>query len=280
MDNKLTQLKLSEKVKAYVEKIEKETGYNVLIEGVNHIDVGGLGSDIAMTLDHKNKYIHVKIDEKKFIKDLEEESEEEFKEDTDSAIAHEVTHGLFTLKKRYCGLTFRPLCSEEEKGIVNTLVTMIEDIPVNKIIHEEENYRLYPKCYIKTTKNDTKYIRDIRKGKGEDSQREEPMNKKDMVGMVFGYIQAWGYLEYFNLDKINKKHKNIICRFIKEFKKACPKNYEEAEKIKKIIRENNILTSEGYNNAIKKCLELWNLINLVDIYICINKNGDIEFIFI
>jgi Icc-related predicted phosphoesterase len=259
-------LKLSEKVKAYVEEVEKETGYNVSIESVDHIGVAG--SDIAMTLDRKNKYIRIQVDEKKFIKNSEEESEEEFKENTDSAIAHEVTHGLLTLKKKYCGLTFRPLCSEEEKGIVNTLVTMIEDIPVNKIIHEKENYQLYPNCYIKTTKNDTKSIRDIRKGKGKDSHREEPMNKKDMAGMVFGYIQAWGYLEYFNLDKINKKHKNIICRFIKEFKKVCPKNYEEAKKVKEIIRKNDIFTPEGYNNAIKKCLDLWNLKNLVDIYIC------------
>jgi len=253
-------LKLSEKVKAYVEKIEKETGYNVLIEGVNN-NVGVSGTDTAMMLDHENKYIYVKIIEKEYKKDSKGEIDQE---EIDSTIAHEVTHGLLSLKKKYCQLRFFPLCSKVEKQIVNILLSMIEDIVVNKIIHEKENYRPYANFYITMTKRETKAARS---GKGEDFYKDRTIDPvhKDRV-MAWRYIQAWGYLKYFNLDKINKKHKDIIRKFKKEFKKSYPKQYKEAEKIIKVILENDIFTPEGFYNTIKKCLDLWNLTNLVEFY--------------
>lgn len=85
---KLTMLKLSEKVKAYVEEVEKETGYNVSIENFQ-------GEDARVTLDHKRKKIHVEINEEEYKEDSEEE--------IDFTIAHEVTHEFLSLKKSIAG---------------------------------------------------------------------------------------------------------------------------------------------------------------------------------
>jgi len=79
--------------------------------------------------------------------------------------------------------------------------------------------------------------------------------------MVFRYILAWGYLEYLNSDKIDKK---TLHKFLKVFQKSCPKQYEEAKKIKEIILKNDIFTRKGYDKTIKECLDLWNLTNLVN----------------
>lgn len=238
---KLTILKLSEKVKAYIEEVEKETGYTVLIE--NYRDDKGA----SVKLDHERKHIHVGINEEEYKKDLEEE--------IDSTIAHEVTHEFLSLKKKYCRLR----CGPEAGKTVGRLATMIEDIVVNKII-QEKNYRPHSTMYLDTVKRETKSAR-----KGIDFYKEfdyDPIYKNRFI--ISRYIQAWGFLQYFNSGDIDKK---TIHKFEKVFQKSYPKQYEEAKKIKEIILKNDIFTSEGYNKTIKECLELWNLTNLVEIYI-------------
>jgi len=73
---KLTILKLSEKVRAYVEEE---------------------GKAARVTLDSERKHIHVEINEGEYIKDLEKGSEEELEEEIDHTIAHDVTHEFLSL---------------------------------------------------------------------------------------------------------------------------------------------------------------------------------------
>jgi len=65
------------------------------------------------------------------------------------------------------------------------------------------------------------------------------------------------------LDNYSKK---IIYKFLKIFQKSYPQQYEEVKKIKAIILENDIFTPEGFYNTSKKCLDLWNLTNLVELF--------------
>ena len=242
---KLTMLKLSEKVRAYIEEVEKETGYNVSIENFQ-------GGDARVTLDHKHKYIHVEINEEGYKEDSEEE--------IDFTIAHEVTHEFLSLKKKYCRLSCGDEMRDTVERIETRLASMIEDIVVNKII-QKKNYRPYSTQCLDDVKWETKLAR-----KGLDcykSYNNDP-TYKDMY-MVSRYIQAWGILRYFNPGEINKK---TIHKFLKIFQKSYPKQYEEAEKIKEIILENDIFTREGYCKTIKECLDLWNFTHLVGIYTC------------
>jgi hypothetical protein len=189
----------------------------------------------------------------------EDEYKKDLREEIDSTIAHEVTHELLSLKKKYC----RVKCGDEVRDTVVLLITMIEDVVVNKFI-QEKNYRPYSTKYLDDVKQD---IEDIRKGKVCYYEAHADPEYKDKFDkfIVFRYIMAWGFLKYLNLGGIDKK---TIYKFLKIFQKSLPKQYEKAKKIKEIILENNIFTPEGYNKTIKECLDLWNLANLVEIYTC------------
>lgn len=135
---------------------------------------------------------------------------------------------------------------------------MIEDLVVNKIMYEN-NFQLLPKRYINGLKDD---IEDLHKGKDcyKNYNKYPPIHKNRFI--VYRYILAWGVLRYFIPGEIDKK---TIYKFLKIFQKSYPKQYEEAEQIIKIILEKDIFTREGQCKTIKKCLALWNLINLVEI---------------
>jgi hypothetical protein len=230
---------LSEKIRAYIEKIEKETGRPISIKMVQ--DVGLRGMKAEFELDPE--YIRVKI-----VQNIETEKFEQ-------SIAHEITHGFLAYKKKYCQLDYVQEPNEIEGKSIDIIVTMIEDIVVNKII-QEENFQPYPYDYLDKIQNDTK---NIRKSKGRFPQLHQDPVLNDRI-MILRYIGAWSLLKYFNLDSFSLR---VISKFIKCFKKSYPKQYEAAEQIEEIIFENNIFTSEGYYKAIKRCLELWNLVNLV-----------------
>jgi hypothetical protein len=232
-------LKLSEKLNTYIEKIEKETGRPVSIEMVQ--DVGLRGMKAKFELDPV--YICVKIDQ-----NIEMEKYEQ-------SIAHEITHGFLAYKKKYCQLDYIQEPNEIEGKTIDIIVTMIEDIVVNKII-QEEYFQPCPYDYLDKIQNDTK---NIRKSKGKIPRLHQDPVLNDWL-MILRYIAAWGFLKYFNLNSFSQR---VISKFIKCFKKSYPKQYEAAGQIEEIILENNIFTSEGYYKAIKRCLELWNLVDLV-----------------
>lgn len=232
-------LELSEKLNAYIEKIEKETGRPVSIQMVR--DVGLRGMRAVFELDPE--YIRVKIDQNIEMEDFEQ------------SIAHEITHGFLAYKKKYCQLDYVQEPNEIEGKSIDIIVTMIEDIVVNKII-QRENFQPYPCDYLNKIQNDTK---NIRKSKGKIPRLHQEPVLNDRL-MILRYMGAWGFLKYFNLDSFSQR---VIYKFIKYFKKSYPKQYEAAGQIEEIILENNIFTPEGYYKAIKRCLEFWKLVDLV-----------------
>lgn len=243
--------KLSEKLKEYIKRIEEETGRPVLIKSVQ--DVGLNGMNAVFKLDPK--YIHVEIIEEKYYDSKGEIDQEGI----ECVIAHEVTHGLLAYKKKYCQLDIDCRCNKLEEDSIKRLISMIEDLVVDKIMHEN-NFQILPKRYIKRIKDE---IEDLRKGKDcyEKFNKYFPIYKDRF--MIYQYMLAWGVLKYFKLIGINKK---TICEFLKIFQKSCPRQYEEAEKIKEIVLKNDIFTPEGYRKTIEECLELWNLTDLVNLY--------------
>lgn len=245
--------KLSDKLKKYIKKAEEETGRSVLIKNVQ--DVGLNGMSAVFRLDPK--HILVEIVEKKFC-DLKGEIDQE---GIECVIAHEVTHGLLAYKKKYYQFNIVGRRNELEEDSVSLINSMIEDLVVNKIMHEN-NFQLLPKRYIKRVKDE---IEDLRKKKDcyENFNKYPPIFKDRLI--LYRYMLAWGVLRYFIPGKIDKE---TIYKFLKIFQKSYPRQYEEAEQIIKIILENDIFTPEGCCKTIKRCLALWNLTNLVEIYTC------------
>lgn len=250
MDNRLTILKLSEKAEACIKELEKEIGnYGVLIRDYQ----GDEGAKV--TLDHEKKLVIVEINEKMLKNDSEE--------DINSTIAHETTHEILSFKKGHYRLNISKFGL-----IIGRIETMIEDIIVNKIIYEK-NYRAYSPQYFDEVELEIKILhesKDVYK-----MYNQDPIYKN--VFMVSRYIQAWGYLEYSNLNEIDKE---TLCKYLETFQKSYPEQHEKAKKIKEIILKNNIFKAEGYNKTIWECLEIFDFINLVYIY-CMFKNKDGHF---
>ncbi len=253
MDNKLTILKLSEKVKEYIKKVEEETGRSVLLKSVQ--DVGMPGTCERFIVDCNSKYLLVEIIEDCYCDPKVDINQEE----VDRSIAHEVTHGLLAYKKKYCQFEFIAPIKDELLDSTSILFTMIEDIVVNKRI-DENNFQPISQIYLNTVK---KLIKDLRKGRDIFEENDIPKYKNSF--MILNYIQPWGYLKYFDSDKIDKK---TLHKFLKLFQKLYSTQYQEVKTIQEIILKNDIFTSEGFNNTIKECLDLWNLTNLVKLFTC------------
>jgi hypothetical protein len=244
--------KLSEKLEEYVKRTEEKTGRPALITNNQDEKSWPYGINARFILDPD--YIFVEIYEDKYL-DFKGEIEQE---EIEYTIAHEVTHGLLAYKEKYCQFKFVSQYSELDEKSASLLFTMIEDIVVSKIIYEN-NFQQYPRKYISQIEYEIECTR-----VGIDAYKPfTPLEFKYRY-MVFRYILAWGMLKYVNSNKLNDE--KILNKFLNVFQKSYYKQYKEAEKIKKIILENNIFITEGFNNAIKKSLELWNLTNLVEIY--------------
>lgn len=255
MDNQLTILKISEKVEAYIEEVEKETGRQVLLKSVQ--DVGLEGLDAVFKVDPV--YILAEFIENKYQDSKGNINQEE----VDRSIVHEVTHGFLAYKKGH--YQFNEIfnqANETERLSIPLLFTMIEDIVVHKITCEN-NFLVYPQSYIKMVNKEIDYMRD-RKDIYINFSKYGLLFKDRF--MIWRYIQAWGLLEYANIYKL--KDKKNLNKFLNIFQKSYYKQYKEAEKIITIIKEKDIFTTEGFNETIKECLDLWNLANLVEIYTC------------
>jgi len=241
---------LSEKLNEYIKKVKEETGHPVLIKGVQDVGLDGMSSEFKLD----PKYILVKIVEDDYYDPNDIKKEKIDQEGIECVIAHEATHGLLIYKKKYCRVEFSRRCNKLEKESVSLIYSMIIDAVANKIIHKN-NFQRLPKHYIDNLKDDIKKLQDG-KDPYKDHNKCSPIFKNRL--MVFDFISAWGILRYFNPGEIDKK---TIHKFLKIFQKSCPKQYEEAKKIKEIIRKNGIFTPDGFRKTIEECLELWDLKN-------------------
>lgn len=241
-------VELSQKLSKYMNKIENETGRKIVIEGTD--DVGLASMSAVFKEDPRGILVQIALDRHdRQITDQEVEQ----------SLAHEITHGLLLYKQGYCGHFFKRPANNDEKKIVSILITMIDDIVVNKIIHENGFYPFSP-IYLPMVKRETTAAlrgRDIYNQISNDSLLKNRF-------IVFRYIMAWGFLKYFDLELNERK---IIYRFLKSIQKSYPEQYKMAKQIEDIILQNDIFTPAGHHNTIEKILSLWSLEDLVELEI-------------
>ena len=247
---KLSKKSISKELEEYVKGIEEETGRIAYIKNLQNL--GGPGQFARFILNNSFQ-ISVEIVEDNFL----DSKGELCKEEIECMIAHEVTHGLLAYKKNYCQHNLILDDSELGGRSADKLFTMIEDIVVNKMIDENNLFQPLIKSYIDTVmEREVKLLR-----RDEDCYKignNSPIFRDRF--MVWRYIQAWGFLKYFNLDNESKK---VINEYLEKFQNKYPQQYEQAIKTRDIIKDNNnnIFTAEGFYNAIEKCLDLkvWNI---------------------
>ena len=176
-------------------------------------------------------------------------------EEIEYSIAHEITHGLLIYKEGYCQAVFQRPASNNERHAVSLLLTMVDDIVVNKII-SDNGFPPFSPSYLSMVKEE---IRSAQKGIDIYTRIANDPRVKNSY-MVSRYITAWGFLEYFALER---DERYALRTFLKSFQEFYPDLYEMAEQIKAIIIHNDIFTPRGHRKTIEQILNLWGLYNLV-----------------
>ncbi len=235
-------LELSDRLKNYIKKAGEETGREVLIEETRDLGLSGIQSGFVQ---HPARIL-VMV------------SPELQGEQLEQSIAHEITHGLLRYGRGFPQITpSRPLSGAETISI-SILCSMLEDIVVNKIIYEE-GFPLFASGYLKTVQKEEKDLRDKSYFRSS-AEVSDPEVKSRL--MVSRYITAWGFLKYFHPDSSSRK---ILEKFLQSFERHYPQQYQMATRIRDIIIQNDIFTPGGYNQIIRRCLELWRLYDLVEL---------------
>jgi len=235
----------SGKLQNYLEKIEKETGKEVKILESPHLGLKGMWAGFRY---HPN-----------FIIVIIRSGIEKSNETLERSIAHEATHGYILFKKNYCRADFNESISENEKKDVQMIFTMVDDIVVNKII-SENGFDPFGEEYLAVVQ---KEVDSMLAGVDFYHQFSDDLLFDDLL-MITRYIVAWGFLEYFELSE---DVFNILKKYTEVFKDTYTYQHDIAEKIKAIIKDNDIFKSDGHCKAmidILKLLKFYDLLKIVN----------------
>jgi hypothetical protein len=243
----MTTFHLSTKLENYLEKIKVETGKEIKILESPHLGLKGMWAGYKYHPD--------------FIIIIIRSGIEKTNETLERSIAHEATHGYILFKKKFCRAEFNQKISENEKKDIQMIFTMIDDIVVNKIIYEN-GFNPYGKKYLDVVR---KEIDSMIAGVDIYRQFSKDLLFDDILS-ISRYIVAWGFLEYFEL---NKEDYETLKKYLDVFKDTYPLQYDIANKIDQIIIKNNIFSSKGHCNIMTKILKLLKFDDLVEI---VNKN--------
>lgn len=237
----MSEHRVAEKTRDFLKRTSRETGREVRIEKGLRTRIGG----IKAAFDPDRKHIIIRI-------------REDFEEDDASiqnSIVHEAIHGLLHYGRGYCypEPRFPPTHMEKESG--NILISMVDDIVVNKIM-QDEGFPPIGNVYLRMVKKETKAAEestDIYQNVSYD-----PTVKRRF--MVYRFIMAWGYLEYY---EVTRKERKTLERFLETFEEAYPDVFNMARDVVDVLSQNDVFTSKGHHQAMVEILRLWDLDNLI-----------------
>ena len=235
--------KPSPKLASYINKIQTETGRTIVIERTAELGLGMLSA-----LEDHPRYILVRIA-------LDRQGRLIPEQEIEYSIAHELTHGLLIYKEGYCQAVFQRPANTTERHAVSLLLSMVDDIVVNKIMYDN-SFSPFSPLYLSMVKHEVRAAQssiDIYTRISND-----PRVKNSY--MVSRYITAWGFLEYFELDR---SVRTILRTFQESFRELYPEQYAMADKIKALVSHHDIFTPRGHCETIEQILRLWGLDGLV-----------------
>jgi len=233
-----------EKLGNYLAKIQNETGREIVFQRVDVLGISGIPCSYQY---HPSRILILVRRDVDFADPR-----------TRQYIAHEATHGLLEHAKGHFRAVLKRDASEDEKRQAEILATIIEDIVVNRIL-QDEGFPPFSSVYLPMVRKETDSIR-----KGESLYNLYKQVSNDTLTIdrfiVFRYIMAWGFLKYLSLETHERE---IIEEFLETFETKCLKEFEMATQVRTIILQNDILSAEGNNNAMKELVKLWGLEDLV-----------------
>ena len=243
----------SKKLAMYLERIRDKTKREIVIELAKPENLDWLSGVPSVFLFDPDRIL-VLINSKTVIS-IQQLYLLPVEEIIEELIAHEATHGLLIHGMGFCRNVVENSASDSARKQISILFSMVQDIRVNKIL-QEESYSPLGGVYLYRVMDEIESM-----WKGEDyydNYSYDPLLKDR--NMVWHYIMAWAYLKYFDLEFIDR---TTIEKFTRIFENKYPKQFEMASQARTIILQNDILSAEGHNNAMKELVKLWELEDLV-----------------
>jgi len=231
------EMKLSDKAKKFLKRIEKETGREIIVERKSKSEMGGFPAYFEP--DRKNFVIQIR-------EDIEEDTES-----FQNMIIHEAIHGLLIYAKGYYHPEPKSASINELKLILVLLASLVDDIVVHRITHDE-GFKINWDEYLRMVKIEIKVARG-----GKEMYKtvsSDPLVRSKFK--VLRYVVAWGCLKYL---KLRPKPKRILKRFLKAFEERYLDEFKMAKKIIEVITQNNIFTKDGQKEVIRQIWRLWDL---------------------
>jgi len=133
---------------------------------------------------------------------------------------------------------------------------MIDDIVVNRII-QQEGFPPFAPRYLNIVEIATKTARNS-SDRPYDTFPPDPLFKDKF--MVFGYILAWGLVNYCDLEPHARK---TINKYLKAFGKSFAKQFTMADQIREVILQHDIFSAHGHRKVVEAVARLWHLDDLI-----------------
>lgn len=222
----------------FLNKIEKETGHQIKFVESSNLGING----ITAAFQYHPQYLLIVLNPK-----YPRETE-----DIERSIAHEATHGYIIYKLGFCRLKFNQDVSDDYKRDVHLVLTMVEDLVVNKII-SENGFPPFGNEYLPMVKEEIRVAH-----QGEDVGEEfyhkfAATPHLEAILMISRYIIAWGFLKYYDLKENDRKP---IEEFTRTFKEVYKDYYKYAGKIEKILESKDVFKGE------QECKIVWEILKI------------------
>jgi len=230
----------SPKLNAFLNKIESETGHHVKFMESSNLGIKG----IAAAFQYHPQYILIVLDREY----------PRTREDLERSIAHEAAHGYIIYKMGFCRTKFNLDVSDEYKRDVQLVLTMVEDIVVNKII-SENGFLPYGSEYLPMVKEEIKIAQQGEEAGEEFYHKFAATPHLEALLMISRYIIARGFLKYYELIEEDYK---LIEEFTRTFKKFYPDYYTFAIGIEGIMDKNDFFRGK------EECETVWEILKLLN----------------
>lgn len=243
----MKEFNFSHKLTSYLEHIQKETGHEIKFMESSNLGIKG----ITAAYQYHPDYILIILnpDYPRLAEDLER------------SIAHEATHGYLIYGRGFCRTNFPKNIPDDYKRDVQLVLTMLEDIVVNRII-AENGFPPYGHEYLPMVNEEIR-VASLGEEAGEEFYHKfADTPHREALLMISRYIIAWGFLNYYILKEEDTE---LIRRFTNSFKKYYPDYHEFAEKIVDIIKKKDIFQAPGECEALHEILKLLKMDGSVDL---------------
>jgi len=234
-------LDLSHKVVDYLNTISEETERDI------HISIRKSMNNMPASFTMDTDKIIIYIDPSLF----------QSKKHMEFSICHEATHGRLIYSLGFCSPRKKRLLNSVEAQEISLIVSMIDDIPVNKIL-ENEGLPYFISYFFETLNRET------RAAKKRDKKYYYPFSEDNYLisrFMTYRYVCSWIHLNLFELDTV---YVNIIKKYQRVFQNSYPSEYELANRTIDIIQKYDFLDKDEHFNLHKEIYALWGLTHLVE----------------